>query len=106
MKCGFINTRLIRRLRYEWENRHVLLAVGTELIFVKEINIVRAIVRGRKASGITQRDFQLYGSFQASVSKWETGKGIWTKLLCLLLIKQRSSGSRTAVRDLGIRKAG
>ena len=42
---------------------------------MKEINIARAIVRGRRARGITQRELADYmGVSKASVSKWETGQ--------------------------------
>jgi len=42
---------------------------------MKEINIARAIVNGRKAKGITQEQLaQFMGVSKASVSKWETGQ--------------------------------
>ncbi len=42
---------------------------------MKEINIGRAIVQGRRAKGITQEELAEYmGVSKASVSKWETGQ--------------------------------
>jgi len=42
---------------------------------MKEINIARAIINGRKAKGITQEQLaQFMGVSKASVSKWETGQ--------------------------------
>ncbi|NLY10737.1 MAG: helix-turn-helix transcriptional regulator [Firmicutes bacterium] len=42
---------------------------------MKEINIARAILNGRKAKGITQDELaQFIGVSKASVSKWETGQ--------------------------------
>ena len=42
---------------------------------MKEINIGRAIVEGRRRKGITQEDLAQYmGVSKASVSKWETGQ--------------------------------
>mgnify|MGYP003755636033 CR=1 FL=1 len=48
---------------------------GIEVVAVKEINIGRAIVEGRRRKGITQEDLAQYmGVSKASVSKWETGQ--------------------------------
>lgn len=45
-----------------------------EVVVVKEINIGRAIVQGRRAKGITQEELAQYmGVSKASVSKWELG---------------------------------
>jgi transcriptional regulator with XRE-family HTH domain len=48
---------------------------GIEVVFVKEINIARAILEGRKRKNITQEELARYmGVSKASVSKWETGQ--------------------------------
>ncbi len=42
---------------------------------MKEINIARAILQGRRAKGVTQEELaQFIGVSKASVSKWETGQ--------------------------------
>ena len=42
---------------------------------MKEINIARAIVQGRRTKGITQEELAKFmGVSKASVSKWETGQ--------------------------------